>query len=513
MKKIAALVSLLSAVPVIADGRTNEIINIEAAHAIRRQPWRPVQERIRDTVVQIFVHIAEIDVLRPYEAPEQKGACGSGFFINDQGDFVTNAHVVNQAVGIYIQIPSLGKRFIKAELICICPERDIALLRVSEEDQQTIQQALGKIPFLPFGDSDAVRRSDEVMALGYPLAQQSLKSTTGVVSGHERDMLQISAPINPGSSGGPLLNIHGEVIGINTEGFMQAQNVGYAIPINELRVILPDMYKIKLLRKPFLGLMTSNATESLTEYLGNPLPGGCYVVEIIKNSPLYKAGVRRGDMIYEINGHRLDVYGEMGVAWSEDKISVIDYVSRLKLDDDVNIVLYRDGERIEVVSKIGHLEQPAIRKIYPGYETIDCEIFGGMVVSELSTNHIDLLVKHAPGLLRYLEIGKQSDPVLIITHIFHNSQLYNARVLSPGIVIRAINGDSVHTLEEFRAAIRACVNEDHLVIRASDTITQASDNLMVVLPLDQVLEEELALSRDYRYPLSPLVNELLDQRD
>jgi serine protease Do len=510
MRKIWLLVVLI--------GSITASLQSTAEHSMHSQPWRPVQERTRDTVVQIFVYVAEIDILRPYEAPEQKGLCGSGFFINNQGDIITNAHVVNQAVGIYIQIPSIGKRFLKVKLICICPERDIALLRVSEQDLAVIAEQLGAIPFLPLGDSDMILRSDVVMALGYPLAQQSLKSTTGVISGHERDMLQISAPINPGSSGGPLLNINGEVIGINTAGIVEAQNVGYAIPINELKVILDDMYnlddmyKTKLLRKPYLGLLTSNATESLTKYLDNPLPGGCYVVEVIKNSPLYNAGVRRGDMIYEINGNRLDIYGEMNVPWSEDKISVVDYVSRLKLDDEVHIVLYRRGERTEIVSKVGHLEQPAIRRVYPGYEPIECEIFAGMVVMPLSLNHIDHLLKHAPGLLSYTEIGRQSEPVLIITHIFQNSQLYNARVISPGIVIRAINGVEVHTLEDFRNAIKTCAHEDHLIIRASDTITQSSDNLMVGLPLDQVFEEEQVLSRNYRYPLASWMEELIAQR-
>lgn len=494
-----------------ASGYEDSAVDMELI-AWYRQPWRKVQEKVKDTVVQIFVHVAEIDLLCPYETPTQKMICGSGFFINEDGDIITNAHVINQAVGIYIQIPTLGKRVIKAELVSICPERDIALLRLCPNDKAYIINTLGRVPFLTMGDSDLVQRADEVMALGYPLAQQALKSTTGVISGRERDMLQIDAAINPGSSGGPLLNMQGEVIGINTAGVVEAQNVGYAIPVNELKVVLPDMYTVRLLRKPFLGLLTSNATENLTKYLGNPLPGGCYVVEVIKESPLYKAGVRRGDMIYEINGCPLDIYGEMTAPWCGDKISVIDYVARLKLNDEVCLVIYRSGERIEVTTKISHLEQPAIRKIYPGYEEIDYEIFGGMVVMQLTMNHIDQLIKHAPGLLRYTEVGKQSEPVLVITHIFHNSQLYNARVLSPGIVLHAINGVEVRTLEDFRQAARACAHQEHFVIHAKDTITQASDNLMVVLPLDTLLEEELHLARDYRYELSALANELIKLR-
>ena len=98
-----------------------------------------------------------------------------------------------------------------------------------------LEKTLGEIPYLPLGDSDTAYRSDRVLTLGYPLGQESLKSTTGVISGQERDMIQISAPINPGSSGGPLLNNKGEVIGICTSGINDAQNVNYIIPINETK--------------------------------------------------------------------------------------------------------------------------------------------------------------------------------------------------------------------------------------------------------------------------------------
>ena len=124
-----------------------------------------------------------------------------------------------------------------------------------------IKRVLGSIPFLPLGDSDLIHRSDEVLALGYPLGQQSLKSTTGVISGREQHLIQMSAAINPGNSGGPSLNTKGEVIGINSAGIPAAQNVGYMIPINDLKIVLADLYKVKLLRKPFLGVLFNNATD------------------------------------------------------------------------------------------------------------------------------------------------------------------------------------------------------------------------------------------------------------
>jgi len=254
--------------------------------SVRRNLWRPIQKKICDTVVQIFVQGAELDLLCPYKTPVPFSARASGFFINQKGDIITNAHVVNQAVGIWIQIPSLGKCPIQAELISICPEKDLALLRLSPEGYTQVKQVLEKIPFLSLGDSNQVYRSDEVLVLGYPLGQESLKSTTGVISGRELDMIQMDAAINSGSSGGPMLNTKGEVIGITRAGLQLAQNAGYMIPVNILKTILDDMYEIPLRHEPFLGLLSSQATTQLTDYLGNPQPGGTYIVEIFEDSTL-----------------------------------------------------------------------------------------------------------------------------------------------------------------------------------------------------------------------------------
>lgn len=473
------------------------------------QLWRPVQERVRDTVVQIFTQIAAVDLLQPYKTPTQRAAYGSGFFINEQGDLITNAHVVSQAKAVWIQIPSLGKRIIDVNVIGMSPERDLALLRVTDEGLEMIRKELGGVPHLPLGDSDLLRRSDEVLALGYPLGQHALKSTTGVISGREQHLIQMSAPINPGSSGGPLLNIKGEVVGINSSGITEAQNVGYAIPINMLKRILPDLYKVKILRKPFLGVLFNNGSTALTEFLGNPLPGGCYVVEIVKDSTLDRAGVERGDMIYEINGYTVDIFGEMSVPWSEDKISITEYPGRLTIGQEINLVVYRKGERKEFSITFSAAERPAIRRVYPGYEPIDYEVFGGMVVMELTVNHVRVLSDHASGLAKYAEIKHQSEPVLIITHIFPDSQLYRSRTLSLGTTLNEVNGMKVNTLDDYRNALRQGATGKYLTLLASDNITRASDNVFVVLPMEKIIEDETRFSQDYKYPLSDTAKEVM----
>lgn len=480
-----------------------------ALQATTRQPWQQVQVDSHNTVVQVYTQIAAIDLCQPYRTPDQQTARGSAFFMSKDGLLVTCAHVVDGGVAIWIRIPSLGKRFIEVEVVGVCPDRDIALLRLKDEELATVRKELGSLEFLSLGDSDGVGRADEVLALGYPLGQESLKSTSGVISGREGSYIQMSAPINPGNSGGPLLDVNGFVVGINSAGITNAQNVGYSIPINELHVIMSDLLRKKLLRRPFLGILSVNANDSLAQWLGNPMPGGCYLVEVIKDSPLDKAGVQAGDMLYEINGCAIDVYGDVVVPWADDKISIFDYVSRLKIGEDVNLVAYRNGECVTFSLKLDWTDTLPIRRVYPTYEDIDYEVFGGMVVMELTLNHIKQLSQYSPGLSRFGQIKQQTESVLVITHIFPNSSLYRVQAVEPGATINEVNGVAVKTLADFRAALRTALHaEEFFVIRASDNVTCATDNIMVALPFEELLQQEVLLSQMYHYPLADALQEV-----
>lgn len=475
---------------------------------VKNEMWRPIREKVKDTVVQVVAQVAKIDLLQPYKISAQGPVTGSAFFIDEEGHLITNAHVINQALKVSIHIPSLGQNSIDVDVIGLSPERDLALLKVTPRGLEMIKNVIGSVPFLTFGDSDTVLRSDEVLALGYPLGQKSLKSTTGVISGREGNFIQMSAAMNPGNSGGPLLNTLGEVVGINSAAILEAQNVGYMIPINDLKNILPDLHRIKLLHKPYLGVLFNNATEELTEFLGNPQPGGCYVIEVVKNSTLYKAGVQSGDMIYELNGNRLDVYGEMSVPWSEDRVSIVDYVSRLSIGQNIDLVVYRNGVRKEFSVQFDQSELPAIRKIYPGYETVDYEIVGGMVIMSLTLNHIQMMGSTISGLQRYAEMKNQSEPVLVITHIFPSSQLYQTRTLTVGATLKEINGIEVQTLDDLRSALKQGIGNKFFTVKAADNVSRASENVFVALLYDSVLQEELKLAQDYYYPITDTVKEL-----
>jgi serine protease Do len=463
-------------------------------------PWSQLQAKVKDTVVQVFSQVGAIDLLQPYKTPGQYQGTGSGFFINKEGELITNAHVVDQAKSVWIQIPSLGKQQIDVDIVGVSPERDIALLKVRPDGMDAIRSVLTEVPYLPLGDSDFVRRADEVMCLGYPLGMQGLKSTVGVVSGREAHLIQIDAPINPGGSGGPSVNHFGQVIGINTLYAPDAQNVGLIIPINELKIVLDDLHNVKLLRKPFLGILYNNASDRLTKYLGNPEPGGLYVVDVYQDSPLCKAGVKKGDQIYEINGHTLDIYGDL--SWGEDKLSILDYVSQIKLGQEIHLVVYRQGKRQDVTFTFDQSKLLPVHKIYLGYEPLDYEIVAGMVIQPLTINHLPALINSSPSLAKYTEMKYQMDHALIITHVFPDSQAHRSRALAPGAILKKINGNEVKTMDDLRESLFQGLTNDDLTI-------ETAEGVFVVCSMKKVLHNDQQLARDYFFPLSSTMQTLI----
>lgn len=493
-------------------------IQAEQAEGDVTKRWSDIQPKVKDTVVQVWVQKIDFNWLEPYKTPQQGLATGSGFFIDNKGSFITNFHVINGSVSVEVQIPSMGKKRLAATVIALNPDRDLALVRLTEESADLVREILGYIPYLHFGDSDSVLRSDEIMTLGYPLGQQSLKSTTGVVSGREHMdghyMIQISAPINPGNSGGPSVNQDAQVVGVNTAGFAAAaaQNVNYIIPSNEVtqflkhaeQVSCDDIQGITFLRKPFLGVHFNPASESLTAFLKNPAPGGLYVVETYKNSPLEKAGVKQGDMIYDIDGHKIDTFGEINVPWCEDKISIVDYVSRLMLGDKVHVTVYRHGKPVTLSFVFDQCELPAVRQKFPPYEKIDYELIGGMVFMELTLNHIPHLIQSSPQLARYMDFKNQFEPAVVLAHVLPDSVALRSFTLMRGQVIKEINGVDIKSLGDVRTALKKSVGTEHVTLKTNE-------NQFVALPFRKMLEDEDKLSRMFFYTITPLTQEIMSE--
>ena len=145
------------------DNQEAKTVQVVETVVHKTSPWGALQPQLKDAIVQVFVQIAEFNWIQPYQTPVQKMATGTGFFIDEQGHFITNAHVINQAKLVTVQIPSLGKEQLEAEIVSVCFDRDIALLKLKKPDFERLIKILGKINFLPIGDSDQLYRADQIM--------------------------------------------------------------------------------------------------------------------------------------------------------------------------------------------------------------------------------------------------------------------------------------------------------------------------------------------------------------
>lgn len=520
-KNILSLLVLCLISPVANSSET--VVTLEPSHTtvncpapvIMRgtNPWPVIQAKLQNSVVQVFSQIAAFNWLQPYATPSQGIGTGSGFFINDQGVLITNAHVVSQAKVITCQIPALGKEQFELEVIGISFDRDIALLRL--KDFETVANLLGgTIPFLELGDSETVLRGEELMAIGYPLSQQSLKTTVGVMSGYHsekgRYYIQIDAAINPGNSGGPSVNSLGQVIGINSAIIPDAQNVGYIIPVRELQMVLKDLYEApnRLLRRPYLGIFYTAASKDTANFLGNPTPNGCLVYDIAKGSLCDQVGLKAGDMIYEVNGHKLDAYAEISLPKKADKISLVDFMSYVTLGSEVSIVVYRLGERKEFKFKfdVDVKALPAVRSMHPDYEKIEYEVFGGFVIMPLAQDHLPLLANSDTSLVKYLKPLNQVDPVLVISHILPGSAAQSSRIFGPGNCLKELNGEAVTTMAEFRTALKKSLQTGIVILKTDNDVFS-------VFSLARILQDEPKLASIYNYQISETVRELIQKFD
>ncbi|MBI3697001.1 MAG: trypsin-like peptidase domain-containing protein [Acidobacteria bacterium] len=230
---------------------------------------------------------------------------GSGFLIDDAGHLLTNYHVIENSTEIRLL---LGEgRTLNARLVGTAPALDLALLKA---EPPAGAASSGLIP-LPLGDSDAVEVGQKVLAIGNPLGFHNTL-TVGVVSGLARDIpgapagldqafLQTDAAINPGNSGGPLLDSAGRVIGINAVVAREGQNIGFAIPINFVKKILPDLIRMGHVYRPTLGFSALPITPGLSALLGLPVRAGLLVQEVAEGSPAARAGLQAGSRMVPMN--------------------------------------------------------------------------------------------------------------------------------------------------------------------------------------------------------------------
>lgn len=489
--------------------------------------WYEVQKKCEHAVVQVFSCRIEPNIIKPYRVESEEGR-GSGFLISADGFILSNYHVVAGAMTVGIQMPLLfGKKMIEVTVKSVCPDRDLALLQLSSEDCALIKDAHTFVPFLPLGDSNKIERSDELLALGFPLGQEALKSCTGVVSGREHITItsgcgrqvearcvQVSTPINPGSSGGPTLNKKGEVVGINTAGNVSAQNIGYALPISEFKLIQNDMLQSVFVRKPYLGaLFCYAAGDELAHLFNNPTPSGCYLTQVYEHGLLHMLGLQAGDMVYSVNGYTVDVYGTVKVPDQNDRMSASDYISSLPLNSHLEIEVYRQGERKNFIGTVYCPEEPPVNWKYIPYDTTDYEIVGGILLQDISLNLVSFfrnpdVAQQLPSVADSLgdytfKESQREVPALIVTQIFPTSCAQQTRAIGMGDIVLEINGQAVSSLKDARKALLLSKNREFTTFKTKD------DNL-IALNTQQMLQDEQRLAESFNYKITSQVQKLLD---
>lgn len=272
---------------------TGTVVNISTRQVVRVQQESPFGDPQMDEFFYRFFGGAP-------QREQVRQSLGSGFVISADGYILTNNHVVDKAKDI--KVAFTDGRVLDAKLVGKAPEIDVALIKV---------EAAG-LPFVQFGDSETLEVGDWVVAIGNPFGL-SHTVTAGIVSAKGRvigagpydNLIQTDAAINPGNSGGPLFNIQGEVVGINTMILAKGQNLGFAVPVNMVKEVLPS---IKAKGKPdlgWLGVDAQSVSPDIAAALGLAEPMGVIVKSVAPGSPAAKAGLLRGDVIIELDGKKI----------------------------------------------------------------------------------------------------------------------------------------------------------------------------------------------------------------
>jgi S1-C subfamily serine protease len=286
----------------------------------------------------------------------EKGA-GSGFIINQDGQILTNNHVVSGSAQLTVTLSN--KKSYKAKILGIDEGHDLALIKID---------AGAKLPTLHLGDSDGLVVGQKVLAIGNPFGQFGGSLTTGVVSSLDRTiqteneqlegMIQTDAAINPGNSGGPLLNSHGDVIGINTAIYGQGNlGIGFAMPINRAKTMLDEFAHSGHISQPTLGITTVYISEDLAEMLHLPRKGGLLIQQVEQDSPAQAAGLRGPSQVVLVWNYRLGVGGDLIQeidGESVDNNQLLQRVMNRKRGGDVlTLGVWRDGRIQKISVKLG----------------------------------------------------------------------------------------------------------------------------------------------------------------
>ncbi len=308
-------------------------------------------------VANILTKATEYDF---FMDPVPVEGAGSGFVIDPRGYILTNYHVVGGAQSIEVVLGDQSRH--PAKFIGADQRNDVALLKIDPKGK--------KLVTLPLGDSGMLQVGQKVLAIGNPFGFQSTL-TTGVVSALGRtvqtsqttfidEAIQTDAAINRGNSGGPLINSHGEVIGINSAIFTPSgttAGIGFAIPINSAKAIAIDLITDGRVHRAFLGVETLPVNDYLAEALDLPVKEGLLVEVATKGGPALIAGIHGGDRVAQAGMRRIYIGGDVIVAIDGQKIAgqfdVNVVLNRKRPGDTITVTVFRGGKKMDIPVKLG----------------------------------------------------------------------------------------------------------------------------------------------------------------
>lgn len=441
-------------------------------------------DNFRDVIVKIYSQNIDYDYLEPYKNSDSYESIGTGFFI-DKDTILTASHVVQDSIRLDITIPSIGKKKFKTELICFNPFYDFAILK-------TVNVTSNK--FLNLGNSNKIKSGDNVLALGYPLGQDKLKFTAGIISGIHNGEIQTDAPINPGNSGGPLLNKNNEVIGINVSGYRNADNIGYAVPINRFKLYEEHMRtsKNKISFKPIIGGSYINTNQEILD-LYKINDEGILINSVYKNGPLDLAGIKKGDIITKFGDYQIDKYGEINVDWFSEKMSLSEILNEYSIGDKVKVIGYRKNNKFETEIKIKSIDFYKIRNVFPQFEKLDYFIFGGIIFSNLRLPHLDYLDNN--NLQKYYQGKNQLDNVIVITKVLKGSYVNNLDIITSGLVLKKINNKEVNDCNQLKEIFKKEKKKKYINL-------EFEDGEILVLTTENIIKEDNFLSKEFNYKIN-----------
>ncbi|APG24670.1 DegQ family serine endoprotease [Syntrophotalea acetylenica] len=325
------------------------VVNISTSKTIR--PQRPIFPGQPSPYNEFFEEFFD-RFFRGQPMDRKERSLGSGFIISADGYILTNDHVVDGADVIKVRL-SDGREF-NGTVQGLDPKLDLALIKIDVGQEE--------LPVAEMGNSETLKVGEWVMAIGNPFGLEQTV-TVGIVSAKGRvigagpydDFIQTDASINPGNSGGPLFNEAGKVIGINTAIVAGGQGIGFAIPINAAKSIIPQLRETGHVVRGWIGVTVQELTEELAESFGLKKARGALVTDVEDDSPARKAGLQRGDIILEINGQTLENLSDL------PRI-----VAALPVGAKARMTLFRDGRTKEASVTIGTQDrdqQPAKREV------------------------------------------------------------------------------------------------------------------------------------------------------